>query len=60
MPRKVDGYAVKGGWLCRERWMAMPRKVDGYAVKGGWLCRQVLPSYRSHNEIKLLSWLHAT
>ena len=21
---KVDGYAVKGGWLCRERWVAMP------------------------------------
>ncbi|ENE9859384.1 hypothetical protein ABPC94_004546 [Escherichia coli] len=40
MPRKVDGYAAKGGWLCRERWMAMPRKVDGYAVKGGWLCRE--------------------
>ncbi|EKI31763.1 hypothetical protein ECTW00353_4934 [Escherichia coli TW00353] len=56
----MDGYAAKGGWLCRERWMAMPRKVDGYAVKGGWLCRQVLPSYRSHNEIKLLSWLHST
>ncbi|EKA1125330.1 hypothetical protein OJ748_004571 [Salmonella enterica] len=38
--RKVDGYAAKGGWLCRERWMAMPREVDGYAAKGGWLCRE--------------------
>ncbi|EIA6005759.1 hypothetical protein LCC50_004640 [Salmonella enterica] len=45
MPRKVDSHAARGGWLCRERWMAMPREVDGYAVKGGWLCRQVLPSY---------------
>jgi len=24
MPRKVDAYAVKGGCLCRERWMPMP------------------------------------
>ncbi len=38
MPRKVDGYAAKGGWLCRERWMAMPRKVDGYAVR---CCRHI-------------------